>query len=287
MAPDPIAAADISLFESIVLGIIQGLTEFFPVSSDGHLVLGQALFGYETHNLAFDVLLHGGTLGAIVLAFRKEAALLCRHTWNYFPALVSAIVSKKGRSSPKIHSEDFRWTLSIWLTTFVTGLIGLFGEDLFVDSFQSLAATGVGFLVTSLALFAAIIFGRGKRRASQMPYGFAIILGLAQASALFPGISRSGMTIATALCFGLSRKEAGTFSFTAAIPIITLAFLYQLRHLADADLSQWGIMLVGVATSFVVGLLALKGLMAMLQKAQLWPFAVYTFVLSVYLLIFL
>ncbi len=266
---DPISYGD-----AIILGIIQGLTEFFPVSSDGHLVLGQHFLGFGKHNLMFDVLLHFGTLGAIILVFRQETGQLYSQTKAMFTGVL------KGRWKMWEQPEQ-RAVLWIWITTFVTGLLGLIFEDQVEETFSSVQAAGIGFLITSTFLFLASYLGKGDKTPQNLTVWFPILIGVAQAAALLPGVSRSGMTIATALIFGCRRFESGKYSFTAAIPIIAMAVLYQARKLIGHDIADLPAILLGVAVSFLVGIAAIKGLMAMLTKFSLVPFAVYAFLLGV------
>jgi undecaprenyl-diphosphatase len=267
----------LSLFDSVILGIVQGLTEFFPVSSDGHLVLGQELLNYHKNNLVFDVLLHFGTLLALFVAFRKETKDLIKSTIK----VLHEVLEKRSLKPAFSKHEHTRWIIYIWITTFVTGVFGLAFEEKVTELFESVTAAGVGFLITSAFLFIGSYRRFGKRHPGNMAWKFPFLIGLAQASALLPGVSRSGTTIALAMILGVERHHAGRFSFVAAIPIILLAVIYQARHLTKIDSSELGIMSVGVLVSFVVGLLAIKGLMFMLRKMTLYPFAVYTCILGI------
>ncbi len=266
----------LSLFDSIVLGIVQGLTEFFPVSSDGHLSVFQHLLGYHKENLTFDVLLHAGTLGALVLVFRKETLHLIQQTTQLFKTLIHER-SLRLLLKPK---ETERPTLYIWWVTFITGVFGLMLEEVATASGQSILATGFGFLITASFLLWASSQDSQTKSPAQQPWVFAVLIALAQSSALLSGVSRSGMTISTALLLGCRRDEAGRFSFVAAIPIIFLAVLYELRKLDISQTQELSIMLIGVAASFITGVFAIKGLMAMLTRLSLRPFAYYCIALG-------
>lgn len=270
----------LSVFDAICLGIVQGITEFFPVSSDGHLALAQYLLNYHKQSIAFDVLLHLGTLGSLYVVFKKETHQLVHQTW--------ALASKACRTrSIKVitnpQSQD-RSMIYVWLTTLITGVAGIILEPVVEGFSNNIQIAGVGFLVTAFALFASWRSTHGTSKAGEMGWLFPILLGLAQASALFTGVSRSGMTIAMALVFGVQRTEAGRFSFLASIPIIALAILYESRKLYAIDSGQLFVMSLGVVVSFVVGLLAIRGLMLMLSKLSLLPFAVYCFFVGLYCL---
>lgn len=263
-------------FESILFGIIQGLTEFLPISSDGHLVLGRELLNYHKEILVYDVLLHFGTLGSLVVFFWKDVRAFLKDCFKFGRDLL------RQPCISTILKPEYRWTVFILGTTFVTGLIGLLLEDFIEESFQSLRVASIGFLITSVFLFLGSFTRKETKSFIQLPLIFPFALGLAQASALLPGVSRSGMTISVALLFGLSRMDSGRFSFVAAIPIIFLATLYQARHLVHSPSDQLPQMFVGVITSFIVGLLAIRLLLWMLSKQKLYPFAIYTLLLGLF-----
>ncbi len=270
----------LSVFDSIVLGVVQGLTEFFPVSSDGHLALAEYLLNFHKQSIAFDVLLHLGTLGALYVAFKKDTHLLISQTIS-----LGKRILKKGNLKLISRAEDEdRWVLYIWLTTIITGVAGILLETTIEKTSNKIQLAGIGFLITSSALFASWKYTKGTGKAFNKGWLFPVIIGLAQSSALFTGISRSGMTIATALLFGLQRTEAGRYSFVASIPIIAMAIVYESRKLVIVDVGQLFVMTVGVVVSFVVGLLALRGLMLMLSRLSLLPFAIYTFLVGLYCL---
>lgn len=265
------SADGLNLFDSIVLGVVQGLTEFFPVSSDGHLSVFQHLLGYHKENMTFDVLLHAGTLGALFIVFRKETL----HLLNATLALLARAVREKDLKWLWSPEESDRSTVYVWWVTFITGVFGLSLENLAAQSGQSILATGVGFLVTAFFLLWASSVASGRMKSSQQSWLFPLFLGLAQSSALLSGVSRSGMTISVALILGCRRDEAGRFSFVAAIPIIFLAILYEMRKVDFSNSSQLLVMSAGVVASFLTGVFAIKGLMAMLTKLSLRPFAYY------------
>lgn len=277
-----VGSDSLTLLDSLILGVVQGITEFFPVSSDGHLVIGHALLNYQKNNLVFDVLLHFGTLLAIIVAFRKETRHLILLTFNFLKEIL-----RRKSLKPFVEVQgEMKWMAYIWWTTFITGIFGLLFEEKISELFESVQAAGVGFLITSVFLFAGTIRRFGTRKPATYAWWFPILIGLAQASALLPGVSRSGMTIALALFVGVERREAGKFSFVAAIPIILLAVIYQLRHLVGVELQEIGVMSLGIFVSFLVGLLAIKGLMYMLTHLHLYPFAIYTGLLGLWTLLY-
>jgi undecaprenyl-diphosphatase len=254
----------------VILGVVQGLTEFFPVSSDGHLVLAEYFLGFHQSSLFYDVMLHFGTLGSLVVVYRKEVLALVKDTLS--------LVKKAFEVGPyKAFLGSDSWTRYVWVTTFVTGIVGLLAEG-FVESIStSTMAAGIGFLITASVLFVANWRGKSSSfLVREMPWHFPIWIGLAQGLALLPGVSRSGSTICLALLLGARRDEAGKFSFVAAIPIIFLATLYEFRKAFTEQVDNWPAIGLGVLASFVVGFLAIRLLILMLTRLALWPFAVYT-----------
>lgn len=269
--------ANLSWWESIILGIVQGLTEFFPVSSDGHLVVARELLNYHKDLLVFDVFVHVGTLGSLLFVFHKDIRALLKDTWDYKWKVL--------KTKKLSFEENERWLIYVWGTTFITGVVGLLTEDFVKSTFSQIHWAGIGFLLTAGFLYLSYFRAPQNKSVSKQMLIFPLIIGLAQASALLPGVSRSGMTIACALLMGVPRSESGRFSFVAAIPIIFMASIYQARHLLDYELGEIGTMLIGVATAFIVGVFAIKGLLLMLQRLSLLPFAIYTSLLGILILV--
>jgi len=254
----------------VVMGIVQGITEFFPVSSDGHLVLAGHLIGFNNPSLLFDVMLHFGTLGSLFVVYRREVGELVASTWKMLLE-----VFRVGPKAAFLHAD--RWVLYIWIMTFVTGVAGILMERTVEDLTTNLTAAGIGFLITSVFLWIAIIFAKkATGDVRQMPIYFPIALGLIQGLALLPGVSRSGSTICLALILGVKREQAGKFSFVGAIPIILMATLYQFRKIFFEPVDHIGPIALGVLVSFITGFFAIRLLILMLTKMSLWPFAVYT-----------
>lgn len=251
-----------ALWEAIVLGIIQGLTEFLPVSSSGHLALGQYFFGIREPQLFFDVMLHVGTLGAVIVVFQRDIR-------DIFAALF-------GRdSSPRMTKQSgrvFAWFIILGSvpTVIIALIFKTFVEKLFV---MPLFVSGM-LLVTGLILW---LSGR-LVKADAEPRGLnttsAIIIGTAQGLAVLPGISRSGMTISTALVRGVGRKEAARYSLLLSVPAILGATVLELKDVASIDIPIPTI-IAGTAAAFVVGYFAVKVLLAVLSKGQFSKFAYY------------
>jgi undecaprenyl-diphosphatase len=200
----------------LVLAVLQGLTEFLPISSSGHLLLVPAFFGWEDQGLAFDIAVHFGSLLAVLSYFRADIAAMCK-------SILAA-------SDP--HA---RLAWQIVAATVPLGIAGLLAADFIENELRShmvIAATTILFGVT---LWAADRFGRRSRNEQEMSWGVAIGVGIAQAVALIPGTSRSGATITAGLALGLTREAAGRFAFLLAIPAIVMAAGWQTLQLVTGD----------------------------------------------------
>lgn len=277
-----------SILQSILLGALQGLAEFLPISSSGHLAIAQKLFGLEDLPLLFDVFLHLATLCAVVLFFWKKIwKLLCT-----FARLVFRRPAPEGISEAE-EKDSRSYILAVILTTLVTGVIGIAVEKLLPS--LSIKFVCAGFIVTaSLLIISAII---AKRQKLQKAEGSekkapskvqALIIGLAQGFGTLPGISRSGSTIAGALSCGVNRQVAGEYSFIASIPAILGAFILEAKDLGEVS-SSIGIapVVVGCITAFAVGYLSLALLMKIIKKGKLEWFACYLIPAGILGLLFL
>ncbi len=254
-------------FQAMLLGIVQGLTEFLPVSSSGHLALSQAYFGIDGAGIAVAVLLHAGTLFAIALVFRDGLARLVRGGFGLFRA-------------PSAWSDDAILAAKVVCATVPGAIVGLTLED------RVEAAFGDPRLVAALLLATAgiLLLTRGRAGGgSDVGWGHAWLIGLAQALAILPGISRSGTTIAVALMLGIARPKAAEFSFLAAMPLILGSLVLSLPDLGkDAAGGGAAALALGFATSFAVGWLALIWLVRLVQRGQLFWFAIYCAALATF-----
>lgn len=276
------ASESLTWWESIILGTVQGITEFLPISSDGHLVLARHLLDYQKDILVFDVLLHMGTLGSLLVVFHKDIRQLLKDSVT----AASKVLSEKSIQSLTQPTSNDRYMIYVWITTFVTGVVGLVGEKTIEELFKSLGAAGVGFLITCVFLLIGSLRSSGQKKVWQLSWWFPVAIGFAQSLALLPGVSRSGCTIAFALACSIHKNEAGRYSFVAAIPIIFLASIYQSRHLLAGQHENLWIVSLGVLSSFIVGVLAIKLLLWMLNKQNLYPFVIYTGLLGIVSLIY-
>ena len=265
------------LFEALVLGIIQGLTEFLPISSSGHLVLVPAVLRWDSPSLVFDTTVHLATLVAVVAVFWRD--------------LIKMIVSwgnglRLGRPFMTVESRLAWWVI---LATLPGILAGFFLEKTFESLFARPNVVGAFLLLTALLLVLAEVFGRHRRSISGITWLDSLLIGIGQAAAIAPGVSRSGATIAIGMLRGLTREAAARFSFILSIPIIAGAGLMQLVKLVN----QGGLqaealpLLVGFLAAAVCGYVAIRLLLAYIRKRPLYPFAVYCVIVGVLSLVIL
>ena len=260
-----------TLIEAIILGVVQGLTEPLPVSSSAHLVIVPALIpGFHQPDVAFDVLLHLGTLLAVVFFLRREIG-----------ELFASLMPGKAQNDPVPGTDavekaaNRRMVLWIMIATFLTGVIGILFKDRIERLFESVETTACMLLITGILLFLSDRVKTNGRRKGDMNLTDGIVLGLVQAVALIPGISRSGSTITFGIFRGLERKTSATFSFLLSIPAIGGAVILKsgdLLRLPAGDLPAMG---AGFLAAAVTGLLSLKLLFAIINKTGLRLFAYY------------
>jgi undecaprenyl-diphosphatase len=252
----------LSPFEhAIILGILQGLTEFLPISSDGHLALAQMLLDVDGGGLTLSVLLHAGTWLATVLYFRERLAKVLLDLWQH----------ARERRLPPPASPGWDAVL-VLVATVPTGLIGLALHDLVADWTEEPLATGFGFVITACAL-TSTLWAKPGALASPTLVG-ALLLGLAQGAAVAPGVSRSGVTIVAALWLGVRSERAFELSMLMSVPAVAAAVLLEL--LQGDPLSGHALALTtGAVTAFGVGLLALSLLRRVVSRGHLGWFALW------------
>lgn len=256
-----------NVIQAFFLGLVQGLTEFLPISSSGHLVLGEHLLNIQSGDITFEVAVHIGTLLAVLVYFRQD---LCAVVVDFFRG------GKMRRAG---------WMLL--LATVPTGLIGFGFKDLFESLFAAPRFAAAGLLVTSLILFLAEKIKRGDRPLSKVRSLDALLVGLLQGFAIIPGISRSGSTIAAGLWVGMSRDAAARFSFLLSIPAILGAAVLQAGDFQRVDPGQYLPMAVGIIASAISGYLAIGILMRVLRQGKLYGFSIYTSLVGILGLLFL
>ena len=268
---------DNTLWQSVVLGILQGLTEFLPISSSAHLILVPWLLGWEEMGLTFDVALHAGTLLAVVVYFRRELIELIQG----FLAWLKGRITREPLSEPT--QAPARLALAILIGTIPAAIVaGLAGDE--IESYMRSPLV----TVFTLAFFGLILWladrrGRHIRRIDDISLMDGFIVGVAQTLALVPGVSRSGITITAALFLGVKRADSARFSFLLGTPVIVLAALkgaYDVwRHFDDAGFSATPFIL-GIIVSALSGFLCIKYFLRFLQNRTYLPFVVYRWLLA-------
>ena len=283
-----------TVLQGFLLGILQGVAEFLPISSSGHLALAQSLFGLEDIPLLYDIFLHMATLLAVTIYFWPKiwALLKCFGRW----------ITKKQKSDNQVEISENdllcptdkigqKTIIAIILTTAITGAFGIFTSKLIPDLGVKFVCGG--FLVTSaLLIFSSIMEKRQSAKGSKEFTGISIkqtiIIGIMQGFGTLPGISRSGSTIAGALFGGVNRSLAGEFSFIVSIPAILGAFILELKDLGEMSSSIGAAPIIaGCIASFAVGYFSLSVLMKIIKKGKLQWFAAYLIPVGILGLIFL
>ncbi len=251
-----------------VLGLIQGLGEFLPISSSGHLILAQAVFGLEEPEVAFDVVLHLGTLSAVFIFYRETLISLIKEL-RFLPGALASPARMR-----ELYDErpDFRFGLLIIIGSLPTGLVGLLLKDLLKAHFTSVLSVGLALLITGFLLRAVGKRGQAGRAGGEMTVKDALIIGLIQGLAIVPGFSRSGFTICAGLFLGLNRVTAARYSFILSIPAIVGAAILEMgdglaSSFAPADF------LTGFGVAAISGYLALSLLVRLLKQDNFSLFA--------------
>ncbi|ERS12744.1 UDP-diphosphatase [Marinobacter sp. EN3] len=254
-------------FQAFFLGILQGLTEFLPISSSGHLILIPAFFDWEDQGVGFDLAVHVGTLLAVVLYFRQDVFGITR----------DGLTSLARRQM--VGQGNMAWFLVIG--TIPAGLAGLALLDMIDNELRAVEVIFFTTLVFGLLLGWADWRPNQGRTLDDLTWKDAIIVGCAQALSLIPGTSRSGATITAGLFLGMSRQTASRFSFLLAIPITALASAVKLLEAATSEVAvDWSGFLVGGVTSFIMAIIAIHFFLKWLNKVGMWPYVLYRIVLA-------
>ncbi|MDX9848905.1 MAG: undecaprenyl-diphosphatase UppP [Anaerolineaceae bacterium] len=267
-----------TIWQAFILGIIQGLTEFLPISSSGHLVIAPFLLGWsipEEQVFTFDVLVQMGTLIAVILYFWK-------YLWKIVVAVLKGILEKK-----PFGSQDAKLGWLVVLSTIPAILGGLFLKDQVEAAFQSVQITAIFLLITALLLWVAERLSQQVNRMEDLSTLDAFIIGCFQVLAIFPGLSRSGSTISGGILRKLKREEAAKFSFLMSIPVMLGAGVMSMNDLIQVpDLSEFlPVLLVGLITSAVVGFLSIHWLLKFLNNNKLGLFSIYCVGISILTLV--
>lgn len=253
--------------QALILGIVQGLTEFLPISSSAHLVFFNYFLGVETSDISFEVAVHFGTLISVIFYFRRDLAQVFVDFFRGGP------MRKVG------------WMLLLAMVP--TGIIGLGFQDIIEGLFQSPKFAAGGLILTSLFLFTAEKVRAGNRPLNGVRWTDALLIGFLQGLAIIPGISRSGSTISAGLFAGLDRDSAARFSFLLVIPAILGATLLHIGDFASQGADLALPFIVGTLASMISGYLAIGILMAVLRRGRLYGFSAYTAVVGILGLLFL
>ncbi len=255
----------------IVLAIVQGLTEFLPISSSGHLVLVPAAFGWSDQGMAFDVAVHLGSLAAVLVYFRSDIAALLRGSMQVLGGTVA--------------TNESRMALAIGLGTIPAAFAGLMLADWIGANLRDPSVIVVTLSGYAVLMLLADRFGRRDRQFTEVSVKDALLIGLAQALALVPGTSRSGVTMTAAMALGFKRTDAARFCFLLAVPVILLAAGYELIVLIGTDAEvAWGQLGIGALISALVAYASIKLFMRFVSRVGLIPFAIYRLALAAVIL---
>lgn len=257
------------LVAAAILGVVQGVTEFLPVSSSGHLVLFQQWLPPVGDHVAFDLVLHLGTLLPVLFVYRKDLLAIPRDA-----------VSGDG---PLLQRTGIRLLLLMIIGSVPTAVIGLLFQDVFEQLFANPVSVGIAFAVTGFVLFSTRYMRRGELGESGASWWHAVVVGLAQGVAITPGVSRSGSTIAAGLLLGFKREFAARYSFLLSIPAISGAFILKAREMDLAHVSV-GPLVVGFIAAAVSGYLALLLLLRLVKAGDFSRFAWYLWAVAAFAL---
>lgn len=258
------------VFQTIFLALIQGVTEFLPISSSAHLILPAQLLGWQDQGLAFDVAVHFGSLVAVVWYFREDVR-----------KLLIAWIESLAPSSKSAISADARMAWMVLVATLPAVIVGTLTADIIAGelrSIQVIAVTTIGF---GLLLGVADFKSRRAKQTIELTWTIAILIGLAQVLALIPGTSRSGVTITAAVLLGMSRTEGARFSFLLSIPIILAGSIYSTMELiAEQTIFSWTELLIALSVSAISAYLCIGIFLRVLEKIGFMPFVWYRLALG-------
>lgn len=279
------------LAQAILLGVVQGLTEFLPVSSSGHLVLAQLALGeqfeFADSAVVFDLVLHAGTLLPVLWFYRADLIRIVSAFLPWTRAVQNPVPIHAEGGGMVVTTEavqDRRIALYVILATIPTGLIGVLFKDVFEELFHNVHAVCIALGVTGALLLSTRITQRDKAGTGALTHltpGKALLIGLVQGMAITPGISRSGSTIATALLLGVPREEAARFSFLLSIPAICGAIVLMLKDGATLAGMSMDLLAAGFVAALAVGYIALVALVALVKRGGLYRFTYYVWPLAI------
>ncbi len=259
-------------WHTLALAILQGLTEFLPISSSAHLILLPRLLGWSDQGLAFDIAVHVGTLMAVVLYFRTELTVMARD-WG----------SSLG-GQPQTTESRLAW--AVLFGTIPVGLAGLLFNSTVETSLRSPMVIAVATIGFGLLLWMSDALGMKVRDEHRLNWKDVLVVGMAQALALIPGTSRSGITMTAGLSMGLSRSGAARFSFLLSIPVILLAGSFEVVELArQSDPVEWNALITGTITSAISAYFCIEFFLKLIERIGMFPFVLYRLLLGTVLLV--
>lgn len=267
------------IIQAIIIGLVQGLTEFLPVSSSAHLIFAQQALGVADVGLAFDVLLHVGTLVAVIVYFFNDIIEMIK---GFFLSLVDL---KEGKFIPELKRDPYKKLA--WLTIIATipvGVVGILFNDIVEELFTGLTVPAFLLLITGCLLYASQRMNSGRIDVTNITVKEALIMGCGQALAILPGLSRSGTTIATGLFAGLDKEFAAKFSFILSIPAILGAAVVQLKDLGSANI-EFSACIAGFIVAAISGYFAISFLLKLVREKSLDIFAYYCWIVGIIILV--
>lgn len=280
-----------SLLEAILMGLIQGITEFLPVSSSGHLALFQIAFDLDEVGLLFDCLLHLGTLIAVFAVYYKDIwKMICAGfaiIGDFFANIgivFSHLTGKKETPYRRVICNSYRkFVMLVIVSTIPTGIIGIAASDLIEYASTVLIVPGICLIITSILLFIADRCREGSKTPKHVSYTNAFVIGMCQGVATMPGISRSGTTITACLLSGFDRKFAVKYSFIMSIPAILGSLVLQLFKIKDLNLeaAQWLYYGIGTAVAAIVGYICIKIMLYVVKQKKYTFFSIYCLIVGI------
>ncbi len=277
-----------SVIQAIILGVAQGVTEFLPISSSGHLILIPSLFGWKMQDLTFDIILHLGTALAVLIFFWKD-------WYRMFLSLFTDIKDPEVKLLDFTHIKKLRRPsqklIAIFISAIPVGIAGVLLENTVENSLRSPALVAFMLIFIGVFMYVADMYHRNYKRKVSRGINFwdVLIVSLSQINALIPGTSRSGITIATGLFRGINRAQAAKLSFLLATPLILGAAVLRIPELLEISQNQYLYLSIGFLASFFSGIIAIKWLLKFLQNNTLTLFVLYRFILGgfIFILIYL
>lgn len=268
-----------SIIEAIIFGIVQGITEFLPISSTAHIVITQMLFDYKFPGLSFEIFLHIASILAVTIYFRRDLIEIITGFFKYF-------VNKS-----KENRTQFFFAIYIVIATGITGVLGMLLEDFIGEGLKTPTVIAISLTVTGIFLIIIERFvTHGNRKEGEMTFLDSIIVGLGQTIAVFPGISRSGATLITSLFIGLNRDTAVRYSFLLAIPVILGSSVLAIDDFAGGEImTDIGLLplIVAFIVTFIFSWIGIVWLIDFLKKSKLIYFALYCFAMAIFVYFYL